>query len=174
MSQFLRKLNESAVSEKNAEFDLHGWQIPAAAAAMPILAAAGMGAVGGAVSPRGSGFLPGAARGAGVGIGAELGAIGGNYAGDALDAAGHQNLGMAARILSPIIAGYAGYRAAKKLTKTREEELREAMLKWYGSERNYGAEPSGPPQTADTGFKLAAAKIPIHLLMLERMMSRGR
>ena len=124
------------------------WKPYAASAIMPLLAAAGMGGIGGALSPSGSGLLSGAARGIGTGVGAELGLVGGHYANQALIDSGHPNLGIAAQLALPVLGGFLGYRGTRAATRTTEEELRNAMLEYYDDQEklnNARAVPPPPP-----------------------------
>jgi len=121
------------------------WQPYAAAAIMPLLAAAGMGGIGGALSPRGSGLLPGAARGIGAGVGAELGLVGGHYANQALIDSGHPNLGIAAQLALPVLGGFLGYKGTRAATRTTEEELRNAMLDYYHNQEASPNDDTVPP-----------------------------
>lgn len=104
------------------------------------------GALGGAISPRGSGLLPGAARGFGTGVGASLGSMGGNYLAEQIfggDNAAAKALG---GLLGGLAGGGLGYSAAKKLTKTRREQLEDAMLDYYDrANENGGGMPGMPP-----------------------------
>lgn len=103
------------------------------------------GALGGAISPRGSGLLPGAARGFGVGAGASLGAMGGNYLAEKFFG-GDSRAKALGGLLGGLAGGGLGYSAAKKLTKTRREQLEDAMLDYYDrANENGGGMPVMPP-----------------------------
>jgi len=106
----------------------------------PSVLGAAVGGVGGAVSPRGSGLLPGAFRGAAAGGGAMLGGLAGNTIASAFDAS------PAIRALSGLagtaLGGGLGYSLGKKMTKTQKEDLDEAMLDYY---QNRQAAPSFTP-----------------------------
>ena len=112
----------------------------AVAGLVPAGLGAAIGGVGGAVSPRGSGLLPGALRGASAGGGALLGGLAGNAL------AANLETSPAIRALSGLagtaIGGGLGYSLGKKMTKTQKEDLDEAMLDYY---QNRQAVPSFAP-----------------------------
>jgi len=104
------------------------------------------GALGGAISPRGSGLLPGAARGFGVGAGASLGAMGGNYLAEKLFGGDNTTAKALGGLLGGITGANLGYGATRKLTKTRREKLEDAMLDYYDrANENGGGMPGMPP-----------------------------
>lgn len=111
---------------------------------IPTAAGAGIGSIGGALSPRGSGLLPGMVRGGLAGAGYTIGGLGGM---GIANAAGIQNpLGRAALgIGGSLVGGMTGYRMGRKLTKTRKEQLEDAMLEWYNDENSA---PQPPPKMA--------------------------
>lgn len=88
------------------------------------------GAIGGAVSPRGSGLLPGAARGFGVGAGALAGGIGGQLLANQMSQ-GNPTVRAIGGLLGTLIGGGLGYQGARSLTKTQKEQLEESMLDYY-------------------------------------------
>ena len=106
---------------------------------------AGLGGIGGIAN---SGMLPGAVRGGLAGAGFAGGGLLGDFANDAM---GVKNplLRMGIGAGSRLLGAHTGYTLGKKLTKTRKEQLDDAMYEWYN---NANADLNAPP-----GMKMANA-----------------
>ena len=95
------------------------------------IAGAGLGGLGGLL-PGNSGILPGAVRGGLAGAGYAGGGLLGDIASEAMHVE-NPLLRTGINVGSRLLGAHTGYQIGKKLTKTRKEQLDDAMYEWYNN-----------------------------------------